>query len=116
MNYRYIAISFGLFIIGQILVWIQVNGPLIWEWAKSWRWALMLLGVPITWLFMEATSLVVQGFGGLFWPGRFISFCAGIFIFTLMTYIFRDEAINLKTAVSLLLAFSLIIVQLFWKS
>jgi hypothetical protein len=116
MNYRYILLSFLLFILGQIIVWIQVNGPLIWPWAKEWRWALMLLGVPITWLFMEATSYVVYGFGGLFWPGRFISFCAGIFIFTLMTYIFRDEAINAKTAISLLLAFALILVQLFWKT
>jgi hypothetical protein len=76
----------------------------------------MLLGVPITWLFMEATSLVVQGFNGMFWPGRFMSFTAGIFIFTIMTYVFKHEAINLKTAVSLSLAFALILVQLFWKS
>jgi len=115
MNYKHIALAFFLFLIGQILVWIQVNGPLIWPWAKTWKWALIILGVPITWLFMEATSAIVTGFGGLFWPGRFISFCAGIFIFTLMTYMFRDEAINMKTAVSLVLAFVLIIVQLFWK-
>jgi len=36
-------------------------------------------------------------------------------IFTLMTYIFKDEGINMKTAISLTLAFSLILVQLFWK-
>lgn len=65
---------------------------------------------------MEATRYVVQGFDGLFWPGRFISFCAGIFIFTAMTYIFRDESINIKTAISLMLALALILVQLFWKS
>lgn len=115
MNYKYIALSFSLFLLGQILVWVQVNGPLIWEWAKTWRWLLMVLGIPITWLFMEATSYVVQGFGGAFWPGRFISFCAGIFIFTVMTWIFREEAITVKTAVSLALAFALISVQLFWK-
>jgi hypothetical protein len=33
-----------------------------------------------------------------------------------MTYVFKHEAINLKTAVSLSLAFALILVQLFWKS
>jgi hypothetical protein len=76
----------------------------------------MLLGVPITWAFMEATRFSVQGFGGQFWPGRFMSFVAGIFVFTIMTYLFRNEAINLKTAVSLCLALSLILVQLFWKS
>jgi hypothetical protein len=115
MNYKHIALSFSLFIFGQIIVWIQVNGPLIWTWAKDYRYGLMILGVPITALFMRATELSVSGFGNLFWPGRFMSFVAGIFIFTIMTYMFRNEAINLKTAISLVLAFSLILVQLFWK-
>lgn len=115
MNYKQIALSFSLFIFGQIIVWIQVNGPLIWTWAKEYRYLLMVLGIPITWLFMEATRFSVSGFGNLFWPGRFISFVAGIFIFTIMTYMFRNEPINAKTAVSLVLAFSLILVQLFWK-
>jgi hypothetical protein len=116
MNYKHIALSFSLFIFGQIIVWIQVNGPLIWTWAKDYRYWLMILGVPITALFMRATELSVSGFGNLFWPGRFMSFVAGIFIFTIMTYMFRNEAINLKTAISLVLAFSLILVQLFWKA
>jgi hypothetical protein len=115
MNYKHIALAFAMFLVGQIIVWVQVNGPLIWDWAKTYRVALMFLGVPITWLFMEATRYSVSGFAGMFWPGRFTSFVAGIFIFTCMTYIFRDEAINMKTAVSLVLAFCLILVQLFWK-
>jgi hypothetical protein len=69
MSYKHIALAFLLFIVGQILVWVQVNGPLIWNWAKTWKWALMILGIPITALFMEATRLVVLGFGGMFWPG-----------------------------------------------
>jgi len=115
MNYKHIAASFFLFLFGQIIVWVQVNGPLIWTWAKEYRYLLMVLGIPITWLFMEATKFSVSGFENLFWPGRFMSFTAGIFIFTVMTYLFREEAINVKTAISLTLAFSLILVQLFWK-
>lgn len=115
MNYKHIALSFSIFLLGQIVVWIQVNGPLLWDWAKTYKTALMLLGVPITWAFMEATRYAVSGFGGLFWPGRFTSFVAGIFIFTIMTLVFKNEAITLKTGVSLGLAFSLILVQLFWK-
>lgn len=115
MNYKHIALSVTIFFLGQIIVWVQVNGPLLWGWAKTYKFALMLLGVPITWLFMEATRYAVSGYEGQFWPGRFTSFVAGIIVFTIMTYVFKGEAINLKTSVSLLLAFALILVQLFWK-
>ncbi len=115
MNYKYIIFSILIFLVGQSFVWIQTNGPLIWPWAKTYRWALMLMGVPITWLFMEATRFAVTGFDGAFWPGRFVSFVTGITMFAIMTWVFRDEAINLKTAVSLGLAFALILIQLFWK-
>ena len=105
-----------MFMIGQVVVWIQTNGPIIWPWAKAWKFPLMLLGVPITWLFMEATNHVVKGFNGEFWPGRFMSFTAGILVFSIMTYTFNSEGINLKTSISLTLAVALILVQLFWKS
>jgi hypothetical protein len=64
---------------------------------------------------MEATRYAVSGYEGQFWPGRFTSFVAGIIVFTIMTYMFKGEVITLKTSVSLLLAFALILVQLFWK-
>ena len=73
--------SYLMFMFGQAIVWVQTNGPIIWPWARQYKFPLMLLGVPVTWLFMEATSLVVQGFNGEFWPGRFMSFTAGIIIF-----------------------------------
>lgn len=115
MNYKHIALSLTIFLLGQIVVWTQVNGPLLWQWARTYKIYLMLLGVPITWAFMEATRYSVSGFAGEFWPGRFVSFVAGIFIFTIMTYFFKGEVVNLKTAISLLLALSLILIQLFWK-
>jgi hypothetical protein len=115
MNYKHIALSVTIFFLGQIIVWVQVNGPLLWQWARTYKFALMLLGVPITWLFMEATRYAVSGYEGQFWPGRFTSFVAGIIVFTIMTYVFKGEVITLKTSVSLLLAFALILVQLFWK-
>ena len=115
MNLKYIALSALLFTVGQLIVWIQVNGPIIWTWAKEWRWALMFCGVPITYLFMEATKYAVDGFQGEFWPGRFLSFVSGILTFTLMTYLVVGESISLKTAICLLLSLSIILIQLFWK-
>jgi hypothetical protein len=116
MNLKYIITAYLMFMFGQAVVWVQTNGPILWPWAKQYKIPLMLLGVPITWLFMLATEYVVKGFDGALWPGRFMSFTAGIIIFTIMTYMFKSEGINAKTAVSLVLAFTLILVQLFWKS
>jgi putative Ca2+/H+ antiporter (TMEM165/GDT1 family) len=115
MNYRLIFLSILLFSIGQAIVWIQVNGPVLWPLAAKYKWVLMLLGVPITWVFMEATSNAIQGFSGEFWPGRFVSFVTGIVIFTAFTWLFKGEAITAKTATCLVLAFALIFIQLFWK-
>jgi len=115
MNYRLIFISILLFSLGHIVVWMQLNGPILWPAWKKYRFAIALLGIPITYIFMEATQSTISGFGGLFWPGRFVAFCCGITVFTIFTYMFKGEAINLKTATSLILAFSIIIIQLFWK-
>ena len=97
------------------MVWIQINGPLIWPWAKKYKLLLLLVGIPITYIFMEATRLTVNGFEGQFWPGRFVSFVSGIMIFTAFTYFFKGEGITLKTAISLTLASCIILIQLFWK-
>ena len=115
MNYRLIILALILFTVGQAFVWIQVNGPILWPWATKYKWALIVCGIPITYLFMEATRVAVAGFEGLFWPGRFVAFVSGIIIFTIFTYYFKGEGISIKTLVSLLLASGIIIIQLFWK-
>lgn len=115
MDYKNILYGALFFILGQAVVWIQINGQLIWQWARDWKWGLMLLGIPITWLFMEGTRYLVEGFEGEFWPSRFISFSMGILIFTLFTWLFRGEGINIKTATSLTFAAGIICIQLFWK-
>jgi len=115
MNYRLIIFSILLFSLGHIIVWMQLNGPILWPSFKKYKFLLALLGVPITYIFMSATQYTISGFQGLFWPGRFVAFVCGITVFTIFTYYFKGEAITLKTAASLLLAFSIIIIQLFWK-
>jgi hypothetical protein len=115
MDFKNIMYGALFFILGQAVVWIQVNGPILWQWAKDWRLALMLVGVPITWLFMEGTRYLVDGFHGAFWPSRFISFSMGIIVFTLFTWIFKGEGITFKTTISLILAFGIICTQLFFE-
>jgi len=115
MSYRLITFSILLFALGHVFVWMQLNGPIIWPAWKKYRFFIALLGIPITYIFMYATENAITGFEGLFWPGRFVAFVCGIIVFTAFTYVFKGEGITLKTASSLLLAFSIIIIQLFWK-
>ena len=115
MDYKNILYGALLFVVGQAIVWMQINSPIIWNLSKSTKWSLIFLGVPLTWLFMEGTRLLVTGFGGSFWPGRFISFAMGILVFTVFTYLFRGEGITIKTAISLLLAVGIVCIEVFWR-
>lgn len=105
-----------LFILGQGLIWLQTNGQFIWPWFKKNPWPIAIgFGSIISYILIYATRNVVEHFGGLLWPGRFIGFSSGIIIFAAMTYYFLGEGITTKTMISLALAFALICVQLFIK-
>lgn len=105
-----------LFLAGQTLIWFQTNGQFISEWAKKNPLILSIVGgTAISYMFIKATALIAGYYGGALWPGRFIGFSMGITSFAFLTWYFLGEGINMKTTISLILAFALISVQLFWK-
>ena len=72
-------------------------------------------GTLISYIFIKGTWLVAEYFDGQLWPGRFIGQASGILIFSIMTWVFLNEGISVKTGVSLILAAILIGIQIFWK-
>lgn len=111
-----LLLAFVLFFLGQSLIWFQSNGQFVWPWFKEHPWTVSILfGTLASYVFIQATAVVVGYFDGALWPGRFIGFSSGIVVFALCTYMFLGEGINLKTVVSLLLAIALVCVQIFWK-
>ncbi len=74
----------------------------------------LIFGSFTTYLFIIGTKHIQAHFVVL-WPGRFIGFAIGTFIFAILTWAHLSEGINLKTAISLVLAALLMIIQLFWK-
>lgn len=113
---RGLLLGMLLFLAGQTLIWFQTNGQFISEWAKRHPLILSIVGgTAISYMFIKATALIAGYYGGALWPGRFIGFSMGITSFAFLTWYFLGEGINMKTAVSLVLAFALISVQLFWK-
>jgi hypothetical protein len=115
MNLNSIFIGMGLFFLGQTITFAQLNFQFIYPWFKNNTFLLSLLGVPVSFIFIYATKFSVNGFNGELWPSRFLGFAAGIIIYAILTKIFFGQSFDLKTTVSLVLAFMLIFIQTFWK-
>jgi len=79
---------------------------------KNW---LLLLGLPVSWLFMNSVKNFVLAFDGLIWPSRLIGFSIGITVFTIMSQLLFAESLTLKTGVCLLLGMTILVIQLYWK-
>jgi len=110
---KYILMTIGIFLLNNILIWYQLNSQLVWDWAKSTKsmWLMSLLGIPISLLFWYATKIGYIGFGNL-WAVRFMGFATSMLTFPVMTWLYLGEAITLKTLVTILLAFIIMLLQL----
>lgn len=104
-----------LFLLGQILVWYQINGQFISTWMKNHPIAVSFLGVPISYTYIYATQYLVEAFNGDLWPQRLIGFSMGMIAFAFLTWIHLNQAITLKTAVTLALATAIVVIQIVWK-
>ena len=104
-----------LFTIGQAMIWFQTNGQFVWPWAKENPILMALIGFPISYILIVATKYVVAGFDGLLWPGRLVGFGTGMIVMAILTYCYMGEGITTKTLISLVLATTLVFIQVFWK-
>jgi len=112
---RPLLIGAFLYTLGQLITYYQLNGQFIWPWVKRNPLILALLGIPISLIFIFATKYSVEGFSGLMWPQRFIGFATGMVVYAWGTSYYFSHPIDLKTFISLCLAFILICIQIFWK-
>jgi len=104
-----------LFLIGQVLVWYQINGQFLSEWMKKHPLIMSLLGIPISYVYIWATHHLVIAFDGELWPQRLIGFSMGMIAFAFLTWFHLNQAITPKTAVTLGLAFAIVLIQVLWK-
>ena len=116
MNVKCFLIGAGLFFLAQSLSWFQTNGQFLNDWVKNHPFIVAaVMGVPVGVCYIYGTTYVVEAFDGKLWPSRLTGFATGIFSFTILTYVFMKEGINIKTGTILILAFLIIILQIFWK-
>ena len=104
-----------LFLLGQTLVWYQINGQFISTWMKEHPLAVSFLGVPISFVYIYATQHLVEAFDGDMWPQRLIGFSMGMIAFAFLTWLHLNQGITLKTGVTLILAITIVLIQILWK-
>jgi hypothetical protein len=112
---RSLFLGIFLFALGQIAVWFQTNGQFISPWIKSHPLLISILGIPISFAYIWATTYIVEYYDGQLWPSRLIGFATGIISFSFLTYIYLGEGLSLKTLITLILAIAIVLIQVFYK-
>lgn len=113
MNNLIAGIVFG--VIGQIMSFLQMQGNIKYGWYDKYPIVILLSAIPSTWLYIKSVDNFVKAFDGQLWPSRLIGFGIGIIIFVTLSMLLFKEPITLKTLTCLLLAVSILMIQIFWK-
>jgi hypothetical protein len=113
MNRLLAGIFYG--ILGQVLSFLQLQGSIKYGWYAKYPIIVLLSSIPATWLYLKSVEAFVEMFNGELWPSRLIGFGIGIIIFVTLSMILFKEPLTLKTLTCLMLAASILLVQIFWK-
>jgi len=103
-----------IIVLAQVISFIQLQSQSRFQWAKDNPMIMVLMGLPISYLFLNSTRLINEHTGAT-WPGRLIGQAIGIVIFSLMSWLIFKEQMTVKTAVCITLALTVVIIQIFWK-
>jgi hypothetical protein len=99
----------------QITTFLQLQGQIKYQWLKDHMWFAMLMGIPISFMFMKSVKNFVEAFDGQIWPSRLLGFGLGVIVFSGMSYFLFKEPFTTKTGICLFLGLLIILTQLFWK-
>ena len=107
------GIMYGL--IAQIGSFMQLQGVMKYGWYQKYFWLVLLISVPLSWLYIKSVEHFVAAFDGQLWPSRLIGFGLGIIVFSVMSHYLFKEPFSPKTIVCLGLGLTIIALQIFWK-
>ena len=116
MDYKSLTIGIFFFIASQIVIWFQSHLQFFNKWASDNPIIISSVGMVVSYGSIMATKNIASAFGGLVWPSRFIGFSIGIVLFSLLTWIFLNQPLTLKSLTCIALAFCILAIQLFWKN
>ena len=115
MNIKLLTLGAIYFVIGQIIIWFQSHLQFFNNWSKDNPLLIAIPGVLVSYVSILATKHLAEAYGGLVWPSRLIGFGIGIILFSALTWMLLGEKIEMKSLVCVVLAFCILLIQLFWK-
>jgi hypothetical protein len=107
------GIMYGL--LGQVGSFMQLQGAMKLGWYPKYFWPVLLMSVPLSWLYIKSVEHFVAAFDGQLWPSRLIGFGLGITIFSIMSHFMFKEPLTPKTLVCIGLGLIIIAIQVIWK-
>ena len=116
IKYKLLAEASVLFVIGHLILWYQANSQFFSEWAKNHKLLLaILLGPPVSYLFMTGVGMVATAMTGDIWATRILPSMIGTIVFMIMTYLVFSQGIDLKNGICLAMSLAVIFIQVFWR-
>lgn len=113
MNRLLFGIIWG--ILGQVFSFMQLQGSIKYGWFQKYPIIVLLSSIPAAWFYINSVEHLVHWGDGQLWPSRLIGFGIGIIVFVLLSWLLFREPFSLKTIICLLLAASILLIQIFWK-
>lgn len=102
-------------ILGQVVSFLQLQGNIKYGWYQKYPILILLVSIPAAWFYIKSVEGFVNHFDGQLWPSRLIGFGIGIIVFVSLSVILFKEPLTSKTLICLLLAGSILLIQMFWK-
>ena len=102
-------------LLGQVGSFMQLQGAMKLGWFPKYFWPVLLMSVPLSWLYIKSVEHFLAAFDGQLWPSRLIGFGLGITIFSIMSHFLFKEPLTPKTLVCVGLGLIIIIIQVIWK-
>ena len=102
-------------LLGQVGSFMQLQGAMKLGWFPKYFWPVLLMSVPLSWLYIKSVEHFVAAFDGQLWPSRLIGFGLGITIFSIMSHFLFKEPLTPKTLVCIGLGLIIIAIQVIWK-
>lgn len=109
-----LLVGIVLLSITYVVGWHMLYGQFVNDWFKRYQHFIIFLSVPTTYISIYSVKLLSEYFEGKVWPNRIISFTVGILFFTILSLIYFDEKITLKTLTLLSLCLLIVVLQIIW--